>query len=116
MKKPASRSCAPWLAVLALTLLAAPAFAQVPQDMTYTGRLVDNLGDPLVGPVNLELRVFDAETSGTQLYSEEHLGVVLDAAGGFSVQLGMGTSPSDTFDAALFSDVDRWIEVEVDTE
>lgn len=115
MRKPASRSRAPWLAVLAL-LVAAPAFAQVPQDVTYTGRLVDNLGDPLAGPVNLELRIFDAETVGTQFYSEEHLGVVLDATGGFSVQLGLGTSPMGTFDAALFSDVNRWLEVVVGAE
>jgi len=110
------RSLVPWLATLTLTLLAAPAFAQVPQDMTYTGRLVDNLGDPLAGPVNLELRIFDAETGPTQLYSEEHLGVALDATGGFSVQLGLGTSPSGTFDADLFSDVDRWLEVVVGAE
>ncbi len=116
MMKKHFRSRAPWLAILALTLLAAPAFAQVPQDMTYTGRLVDNLGNPLVGPVNLELRIFDATTGPTQLYSEEHLSVALDATGGFSVQLGLGTSPSGTFDAALFSDVDRWIEVVVDSE
>jgi hypothetical protein len=84
--------------------------------MTYTGRLVDNLGDPLSGPVNLELRVFATETGPTQLYSEEHTSVALDATGGFSVQLGLGTSPSGTFDADLFSDVDRWLEVVVDSE
>jgi hypothetical protein len=116
MMKMHFRSRAPWLVTLALTLLAAPAFAQVPQDMTYTGRLVDGLGDPLASPVNLELRVFDAETGPTQLYSEEHLGVVLDATGGFSVQLGLGTSPSGTFDVALFSGVDRWLEVVVGAE
>jgi hypothetical protein len=110
------RSRAPWLAILTLTLLAAPAFAQVPQDMTYTGRLVDGQGDPLASPVNLELRVFDAETGPTQLYSEEHLSVALDATGGFSVQLGLGTSPSGTFDADLFSDVNRWLEVVVGSD
>ena len=52
-----------------------------------------------------------------QLYSEQHLGVALDdATGGFSVQLGLGTSPVGTFDAALFADVDRWMEVVVDSE
>jgi hypothetical protein len=107
------QSRVPWLAILALTLLAAPAFAQVPQDMTYTGRLVDSLGDPLAGPVNLQLRIFDAATGPTLLYSEAHLGVALDAKGGFSVQLGLGTSPSGTFAAALFSEADRWIEVAV---
>jgi hypothetical protein len=32
------------------------------------------------------------------------------------VQLGLGTSPSGTFDAALFSDVNRWLEVVVGTD
>lgn len=107
------QSFVPWLAILAVTLLATPAFAQVPQDMTYTGRLVDSLGDPLAGPVNLKLRIFDAVTGPTLLYSEEHLSVALDAKGGFTVQLGLGTSPSGTFAAALFSEVDRWMEVAV---
>ena len=108
------RSRAPWLAFLALTFLAAPAFAQVPQDMTYTGRLVGGGGVPLTGPVNLELRIFDAETGGSQLYGEDHFGVPLDATGGFSVQLGLGMGPVGRFDADLFSDVNRWLEVRVD--
>jgi hypothetical protein len=114
MKSPVTSSLVTWLAAFASTLLAAHAFAQVPQDMTYTGRLVDNAGQPLAGPVHLELRIFDADSGGTQLYSEEHLGVALDATGGFAVQLGLGTSPSGTFGAALFSDVNRYLEVLVD--
>jgi hypothetical protein len=112
----AIRPLAPWLGVLVFAFGAIPAFAQVPQDTTFTGRLVDNLGDPLAGPVNLELRIFDAVTLGTQLYSEQHLGTALDVTGGFSVQLGLGTSPTGTFDAALFSDVNRYLEVVVGAE
>ena len=115
MMKKRYRSRAPWLAIL-LMCLAAPALAQVPQDMTYTGRLVNERGKALSGPVDLELRIFDAETAGIQLYSEQHLNEPLDADGGFSVQLGLGTSPSGPFDANLFSDVDRWLEVVVDGE
>jgi len=110
------RSVAPWLGALVFMLVVAPAFSQIPQDATFTGHLVDNLGDPLVGPVDLELRIFDAETVGTQLYSEQHLVTALDATGGFSVQLGLGTSPSGPFDAALFSDLNRWLEVVVGTD
>ena len=47
MTKLPPRSRAPWLATLALTLLVAPALAQVPQDMTYTGRLVNQGGHPI---------------------------------------------------------------------
>ena len=68
-----------WFAILAVILFATRVFAQVPQDMTYTGRLVDNLGDPLAGPVDLELRVFEDATGGTALYTEEHNGTALDA-------------------------------------
>ncbi len=106
----------PWVVGLLFAFFAASAFAQVPPDTTFTGRLVDDFGNPLAGPVDLELRVFDAETAGTQLYSEQHLGTALDATGGFSVQLGLGTSPSGTFDAGLFSDVDRWLEVVVGSD
>jgi len=112
MKK-SFRTCVRWLVILASTFLAAPAFAQVPQDMVYTGRLVDNMGNPLTGNVNLTLRIFDAETLGTQLYNETHLFVPLDAGGGFSVQLGLGSGASGPFGADLFSGVDRWLEVVV---
>jgi Protein of unknown function (DUF1566) len=104
------------LAIPTLVLLAAPVLAQVPEDTTFAGRLVDAIGNPLAGPVDLELRVFDMETSGTLLYSEQQLGVALDATGGFSVQLGQGSSPVGSFDADLFSDVNRWLEMVVDGE
>ena len=80
--------------VLLLAGLAGSEGAQVPQDTTFRGRLVDGAGTPRPGPVGIELRVFDAETAGTQLYSEEHLATPLDVTGAFSVQLGAGTSPS----------------------
>jgi hypothetical protein len=106
-----------WPASIALLMMAAsPIAAQVPQDTTFTGRLVNDSGSPIAGPVDLELRVFDSETSGTQLFREEHLGVPIDSDGGFAVQLGLGTSPSGSFDADLFSDVNRWLEVLVGTE
>jgi hypothetical protein len=110
------RALSCWCGVVAFAFIVAPAFAQVPQDTTFTGRLVDDLGNALAGPVDLELRIFDLETLGNELYSEQHLGTVLDVTGGFSVQLGLGTSRSGTFDADLFSAVGRWLEVVVGGE
>lgn len=107
---------APWVVGLVLAFFAASAFAQVPQDTTFTGRLVDDFGNPLVGPVNMLLSVWDADTVGTELYREGHLDVPLDATGGFSVQLGLGSPITGTFDAALFSGADRWLQVRVDGE
>ncbi len=110
-----SRSRVPWLAILALTLLAAPAFAQVPQDMTYTGRLVDGAGNPFIGPVTMLFTIWDAEFGGQDLYVEMHYIVPLDATGGFSIKLGQGDLilGGGPFDATLFSDVNRWLEVQV---
>jgi hypothetical protein len=113
------RSSLLWFALSTLVWVAAPGFAQVPQDTTYTGRFVDDTGAPLEGPVQLELRVFDDATdvsAESQLYSEHHLDVVLDATGGFSVQLGLGTSQEGSFDATLFSEVDRWVELVADSK
>jgi hypothetical protein len=123
MMKKYFRSHAPWLAILALTLLAAPAFAQVPQHMTFTGRLVDNLGNPLVGPVQFEFSIIDPDDP-TFDFIEIHEGVPLDATGGFSVQLGTGEGvQSDIFDIFLegFPDplepgVNRWLSVKVNGE
>jgi hypothetical protein len=99
---------------LVLTGFALPALAQVPQATSFTGRLVDDLGNPLPGPVDLELRVFDMAAAGALLYSELHLETTLGPTGVFSVQLGLGTNPSGTFGTALFADADRWLEVVVD--
>ena len=72
--------------------------AQVPQSFTYRGRAVDSAGDPLNAPITLELRVFDAEFGGTELYAESHGTVVLGPAGYFSVQLGAGQQLYGKFD------------------
>jgi hypothetical protein len=85
----------------------------VPQDTSFSGRLVDGGGSPLVGPVSFNLSVFDAETGGANLYSEQHAGVPLDAQGNFSVLLGSGAPLSGSFDADLFWEVDRYVEVEL---
>ena len=100
-----------WFGLIVLMLLPHAALSQVPQEVTFSGRLVDDLGAPLVGPVSLGLRIFDAETGGAPLYTEEHNGLALDPDGGFSVQLGTGSNPSTTFDASLFSTTGRWLEV-----
>jgi hypothetical protein len=68
-------------------------------------------GVPVVGPVDFDLLVYDAATAGTVLYSERHTGVPLEADGSFSVLLGGGSVLVGAFDATLFSDPDRYVEV-----
>jgi hypothetical protein len=105
------------IALCAFTSLAwiAAASAAPPPDVTYQGRLLDPSGEPLAGPVDLEIRVFDQPAAGTELYRGQHPGVAL-ADGVFGVQLGTGASPVGSFDAALFAQMNRWLEVAVDGE
>jgi hypothetical protein len=114
MMKKYFRSHAPWLAILALTLMTAPAFAEVPQYMTFSGRLVDDAGVPLVGEVAFELWIYDDPTGGNSLYGEGQSGVILDAQGNFSVLLGTGWDlgvGNNLFDSTLFSGADGYVEI-----
>jgi len=76
-------------------------FAQVPHEISFQGKLVG-----VSSPVNLEFRIYDAETGGTELWSENHIGVSLDGDGLFNVILGE-TVPIDT----LHFNREYWIEV-----
>jgi hypothetical protein len=106
-------------ALLFAVCLALPAAAQVPQDFSFSGRLVDGGGTPVVGPVTLELWIYDAALGGTAVYAEEHASIPLDGDGGFAVLLGSGADaggPFPAFDPALFSDSERYVEVRVGAE
>lgn len=105
-----------YLALVAALFIVAPtAQTDVPPDVGYQGLLVDATGQRLAGPVDLEIRIFDQAADGTLLYSETHAGVPLEN-GVFQVFLGTGTDPNGTFDAQLFAEMDRWLEVVVDGE
>ena len=47
------------LVIVCLLVLAVAAFAVAPEDVTYQGRLLDTAGDPLAGPVDIEIGVWD---------------------------------------------------------
>lgn len=101
------------LALLALSALSAS--AQVPQDFTFSGRLVDGSGTPLVGPVDLDLYIMSTETGFSPLYGERQHDVPLDAQGNFSVLLGSSFDvfPWGSFDAAIVSGAERYVEVQL---
>ena len=118
MKRSHTRIPVPVLGLLlALTLAPASGFAQVPHDAVYQGRLTDTVGAPLAGPVNLKLGIFDVLSGGTALYTEDHVGVVLDDNGVFTVRVGAGSLKVGVFDRELFSSgVNRYLQVVVDDE
>jgi hypothetical protein len=106
-----------WVVLMA-GLLTLGAGAEPPTLVAYQGVLLDPNGSPRNGPVNLELRIFDAATSGNELYRETHSGVAL-VDGVFNIDLGSGTQqqPPGGFTAELFAGPGaRWLELRVGGE
>ncbi|MDJ0787843.1 MAG: hypothetical protein QNK05_13620 [Myxococcota bacterium] len=101
--------------LLALVCMRGAAFAAPPPDLSFQGQLLDGTGSPLVGPVDLELRIFDQPVDGASLYAEAHLGLALDE-GGFTILIGTGSDRQGVLDATLFSEMSRWLELVVDGE
>ena len=62
--------------------------------------------------LTIDLGIWNHATAGALIYSETHTGVQV-VAGVFSLEIGAGTS-GDVFDAWVFSEADRWLEVTVD--
>ncbi|MGM0558203.1 MAG: hypothetical protein ACQEVA_17595 [Myxococcota bacterium] len=98
------------VALLAAMLWAGSAVAQVPQTMTYQGRLTDSGGQPLDSTVEVTFRVYDAASGGSEVWSETF--ATLDVNdGSFSAELGSSEPFGETFDGS-----DRWLEITIDGE
>ncbi len=72
--------------LLLVLALAAVAFA-VPAVLSHQGRLLDASDTPLNGVYTIVYSIYDAPVGGTQLWMEDHVGVVV-TDGLFSVELG----------------------------
>lgn len=90
-------------------LVLAPAFlrAQIPPEFSVQGRLVDDQGQAVQGPVTLTVRVFDAVEGGSLDFQETDV-VALDEDGVFSTRVGDGGG----LDPELFA-APRWVSFEV---
>lgn len=104
-------------AVLAILLSAAMATAEVPQVISYQGRLLDSGGNPVTdGPQLMQFIIYDAPAGGTALWTSGfHSTSVED--GLFSVLLGASPHPPlphDLFGGDFFSpDTARWLGITV---
>jgi hypothetical protein len=77
------------------------------QALTYSGVLTDGAGNPLPGPKNIEVQLYDAATAGNMLCSVGPASVPL-TAGAFQVALP-GSCAS-----AIHADPDVWVDVFVE--
>ncbi len=91
------------------------AFATPPNALSYQGLLRDASGVPLVGPVDLEIGIWDDVAAGAALYRESHTAVIL-TEGAFHVRIGTGTVLEGTLDASTFSGAERFLEIGVSGE
>ncbi|MEM6327217.1 MAG: hypothetical protein AAF791_08875 [Bacteroidota bacterium] len=80
------------------------------ETIAYQGVLTDDMGNPLEGTYLVNVRLFDAETGGTQVYAESH-SVDTEADGSFAIEIG------DPLIGGGFEDVSfserLWLELEV---
>lgn len=86
-----------------LALLSAPSL------INYQGHLRDSNGDPFSGQAALKFTIYDADSGGTNLWTETYLNVPINA-GNFAVKLGSVTP----LDASIFSESSRYLQLSVD--
>ena len=73
---------------LPLLLVLATSLSAVPSDINYQGRLTDANGDAVTGDVTMSVKMYDAQSGGNEIYSEDIGTVTLDENGVYSFQFG----------------------------
>ena len=73
---------------LPLFLVLATSLSAVPSDINYQGRLTDANGDAVTGDVTMSVKMYDAQSGGNEIYSEDIGTVTLDENGVYSFQFG----------------------------
>lgn len=90
--------------ILILILLPILAIAQIPQTMSYQGRLEDNSGNPVTdGSYSLIFTIFDASTNGNSLWTETR--TVTTEDGFFNLTLGENTAINISTDQQIWLNV-----------
>lgn len=87
----------PFAAMLALST--APLLAQVPERIHWQSVLTNTGGQPVTGPVNLIISLYDVPTGGTALYQKDTTNVIAESG---VVGVPLGPFPGVTFDGPLF--------------
>ncbi len=99
--------------IIALVLLAAFVFAEVPQIIAYQGRLLDAIGDPVAdGPYLIKFRFYNDPVAGTTLWDS---GIrQLETVDGY-INYNLGDT-SLIPDALFANDTNLWLGIKVGTD
>lgn len=102
--------------VLTTVVLASAISAHAaPNEINLQGRILDPFGDPLDGPVDLTVAIYNGFSGSNLLYSEDQLAVPL-SNGVFGVTIGTGANPQGSLDAATFTTLNAFLEITVEGE
>ena len=93
------------LITIVFVLLAPPSFADIPQMISYQGRVTNSGGDPVTdGNYTMRFRIYDASTGGTMEWDSGNRTIAV-SDGVFNVLLGESPQPS----LDLEFDEDLWL-------
>ena len=106
-----SRSHLTTFSLLIALCCASLAFAE-PVKLSHQGRVLDAVGDPITGPLDITFSIYDVSSGGAPLWTEPQLVTVTD--GLFTVNLGT-TVPLD-FSAIDVRPDSLWLETQIDVD
>ena len=97
------------LLFLIIGMISHPGYGQdSPYNLSYSGRITQTNGSPLSGPVDLEIKFFDAETDGNQLGATLVYGGTVLVDGIFQIEIPLTTAQ---FHTIFPSSARTWIEL-----
>ncbi len=99
------------IALFLALMLVTTIMADVPNTITYQGRLTNSLGQPETGSFPLTFSIYDAATGGTQLWTSGPQ-TVLVLNGLFTYELGSNS----VLPPGVMSDTARWLGVKVGSD
>jgi hypothetical protein len=94
-----------------MVFMTVAAMAQTPTTVTYQGRLTNATGTAITSAVTVVFTIYDAETSGSELWTETQ-SVDPDDKGIFTVTLGNDTPLDNT----VFDGSARWLGIKVGSD
>ncbi|MBU0687451.1 MAG: hypothetical protein KKB81_06375, partial [Candidatus Margulisbacteria bacterium] len=101
------------LVILLVVSVGMVAWADVPDKMSFEGRLTDTSDNPITTSTTLQFGIHSAASGGTQVWTSGSYTVTPDTNGVFHVVLG---SQSDAINPDIFDAPVRYIEVIVEGE